>query len=419
MNIKSIQINNLFHTFNHNILLNKDIKIIMGENGVGKTVSLKLIDAIFNKNYEFLAETDFQSIAINFGREKWKITKEKSIDNDYIDKICISSNKKGTEPFIIDSSMIYPRLPSYVDKIDDDHWINRRNRVIYSREHLADRYPPLPLNSIPEWMQNQLNNNHVKLINTQRLFFTENNREAKNGLAVDIYSDELKTLMQEEMTKASLTTADLDRTFPKRLVNLLKAHKKFKLDDILQEIKDLEKKRGELSEAGLLTTKESETIDADDLDEKDKTMLAVMYQYIKDSKEKLHKYDKLYNKVSLLCQIIDTHFKRKALKVDSYRGFIVYPKIDEKIIESDIIPLRNLSSGEQNELVLFYELLFKCDDKDLILIDEPEISLHLEWLQSMIDDIKSIVNENGSKLLIATHSPDFVGDNYDLVQNLK
>ena len=86
MNIKSIQINNLFHTFNHNILLNKDIKIIMGENGVGKTVSLKLIDAIFNKNYEFLAETDFQSIAINFGREKWKITKEKSIDNNYIDK---------------------------------------------------------------------------------------------------------------------------------------------------------------------------------------------------------------------------------------------------------------------------------------------------------------------------------------------
>jgi hypothetical protein len=36
----------------------------------------------------------------------------------------------------------------------------------------------------------------------------------------------------------------------------------------------------------------------------------------------------------------------------------------------------------------------------------------------MIGDLKRISKENGASLLIATHSPDFVGDNYDLVQNL-
>ena len=54
----------------------------------------------------------------------------------------------------------------------------------------------------------------------------------------------------------------------------------------------------------------------------------------------------------------------------------------------------------------------------MVLIDEPEISLHLEWLQSMLDDLKDIFNQTETKMLIATHSPDFVGDNYSLVQNL-
>lgn len=41
------------------------------------------------------------------------------------------------------------------------------------------------------------------------------------------------------------------------------------------------------------------------------------------------------------------------------------------------IPIEHLSSGEKNDFVLFYELIFKCDSKSLILVDEPEISLHV------------------------------------------
>ena len=135
---------------------------------------------------------------------------------------------------------------------------------------------------------------------------------------------------------------------------------------------------------------------------------------VKDSWEKLRKYDSIYNKVSILKDIINIRFNHKKLYIDSKRGFVFLPTNNP--VEE--IPVEKLSSGEQNELVLFYELLFKCDSKDLILIDEPEISLHLTWLQAMIGDLKRISKENGASLLIATHSPDFVGDNYDLVQNL-
>ena len=419
MNIKKIQINNLFHTFTHKIGLNKDLTIIMGENGVGKTVTLKLIDAVFNQHFDFLAETDFESIILTFTKERWIITKEPRVEDG--DNKCIlsfSTTKKDTKPYLIDSTQLYPKLPPHIVRINDDKWYNRRSHMIMSKEYIADRYPIAFQPTFPEWMSNQFNRNHVRLINTQRLFINNSSNDLKNGLAVELYSEQLSKQMQEVMSRASFTTADLDRTFPKRLVKLLKAHKKFNPSKIISDLTDLETKRKKLSEVGLLKTIDAETIGVEELDEKDTTMLTVMHQYVQDSQQKLKQYDRLYNRISLFSKIIDFHFKRKIMRADSSEGFVVYSIIPGEKVEKKEIPLKKLSSGEQNELVLFYELLFKCDDKDLILIDEPEISLHLEWLQTMVNDLRSIVKENKSSLLIATHSPDFIGENYDLVQNL-
>lgn len=44
-----------------------------------------------------------------------------------------------------------------------------------------------------------------------------------------------------------------------------------------------------------------------------------------------------------------------------------------------ILSLEQLSSGEKQEIVLFYELIFETDSQLLLLIDEPEISLHIMW----------------------------------------
>ena len=86
--------------------------------------------------------------------------------------------------------------------------------------------------------------------------------------------------------------------------------------------------------------------------------------------------------------------------------------------ENKDIAVKKLSSGEQNELIIFYNLLFKSTKGDIVLIDEPEISLHIAWQQQLITDLKEIAKETGISLLISTHSPDIIGDNWNLVQTL-
>jgi len=77
-----------------------------------------------------------------------------------------------------------------------------------------------------------------------------------------------------------------------------------------------------------------------------------------------------------------------------------------------------LSSGEQHEVVLLFELLFKAKENSLVLIDEPEISLHVVWQKEFLNDIQEIIELQKIDVIIATHSPQIINDSWDLTVDL-
>jgi predicted ATP-dependent endonuclease of OLD family len=54
-----------------------------------------------------------------------------------------------------------------------------------------------------------------------------------------------------------------------------------------------------------------------------------------------------------------------------------------------------------------------------LFIDEPEISLHISWQNRFIDDLKEITSISKASIVIATHSSDIIGENWDLKVELK
>ena len=79
------------------------------------------------------------------------------------------------------------------------------------------------------------------------------------------------------------------------------------------------------------------------------------------------------------------------------------------------LALRALSSGEQQELVLHYDLLFRVRSNTIVLVDEPELSLHVAWQKRFFPDLLKIVELSNFDVLVATHSPYVVGDRDDLM----
>lgn len=67
---------------------------------------------------------------------------------------------------------------------------------------------------------------------------------------------------------------------------------------------------------------------------------------------------------------------------------------------------RCLSSGERQIIYIFLKVINAGKKSSLILMDEPEISLHLSWQEILLNHIRNV--NDSSQIIIVTHSPAIV-----------
>jgi predicted ATP-binding protein involved in virulence len=82
------------------------------------------------------------------------------------------------------------------------------------------------------------------------------------------------------------------------------------------------------------------------------------------------------------------------------------------------ISVASLSSGEQHLVALFTMLLFSADQGSVVLIDEPEISLHAAWKHAFLADISLVAKLSGLQIVLATHSTAIINGRWDLTEEL-
>lgn len=111
--------------------------------------------------------------------------------------------------------------------------------------------------------------------------------------------------------------------------------------------------------------------------------------------------DKVCNEINAIFSVMDLDVKLVGLSEDNDTRPIFRNTLGK---EFDIT---GLSSGEKQLFLRALALKFLEVNNSVILIDEPEISLHPQWQRKIIDVYKSIGNNN--QLIIATHSPHIVG----------
>jgi predicted ATP-binding protein involved in virulence len=134
--------------------------------------------------------------------------------------------------------------------------------------------------------------------------------------------------------------------------------------------------------------------------------------YLEDWEKKTAVYDELLAKTEVFLKLLNKkRLTNKTAVIKAGKGF--YFADDDKEI-----PLEALSSGEQNETIILFELLFMAKPETLVLIDEPETSLHVSWQHDFLNDLRAIRAINPLSFLIATHSPSIINENWDLTQDL-
>ncbi|CAE6827627.1 AAA family ATPase [Xanthomonas arboricola] len=73
--------------------------------------------------------------------------------------------------------------------------------------------------------------------------------------------------------------------------------------------------------------------------------------------------------------------------------------------QRSITTFSELSSGEQQLLILALKLTAYAGDSTVILIDEPELSLHVSWQRAIPVMLEIVGSRMGCSMVVATHSP--------------
>jgi len=442
MRINKISVTKLFGVFNHVIPLNREegITIIHGPNGFGKTVLLRMVNGFFNSRYSELRNVEFTEFRVDFDDGSILIV-EKSLENHSENqqetKLIFHFNKPGLNRMqhfspslfrvsknIFKSSLnlIESSVPN-LKRIEARTWLYLPTNEQLSLEDVFQRFPdflpihPRELKQEEEWLLNLKNSLKIRFIEVQRLlsFSDIRNSEFRKRpvsliASVATYSQELAKNIQTKLSEYGTLCQSIDRTFPARVVNQ-KVASNLTEETLRNKLSEIEKKRFRLIEAGLLDKDEEHEFQVEkEIDDRTKSILSV---YIEDVQKKLMIFQEIANKIELFKRIINTRFRYKKMTICKDKGFT--------FTTPDGHPLSptNLSSGEQHELVLFYELLFKVQPNSLILIDEPEVSLHVAWQVEFLKNLQEIIKLANFDVLVATHSPDIINDRWDLTVELQ
>ncbi|MEZ2775139.1 AAA family ATPase [Acinetobacter pseudolwoffii] len=432
MHLIKLHINNLFGHFNHKITFNdENITIITAPNGYGKTVCLKVIDAIFNKRFTYLSNLDFSSIELYSNSSILFIKKENLKDksfslslsnSDEVFNYSISAkdvNFNGRRSTL--TQTIENAIP-FLHRISGREWQNFQTDEVYNLEEVLENFseflPDEILNTVyPKWFLEFIANLQVHFIQDQRLIQrkTVNSRNSNKSYidTIEKYADELSELIKEYGVKSALVSQKLDTSFPVRLLTKNDDIIDLQADVLTDELIKLQTKRKELSNFDLLSSDSSlpELQVSSEIKPEDRKVLTL---YINDTKEKLAPYNDIYRRIELFDKILNTkRLSYKKVKFNSKKGFFFETDV------GDPLNLTQLSSGEQHQIVLLYELIFKANENVLVLIDEPELSLHVAWQKEFLNDLTKIIEIQAMPIVIATHSPQIIDSKWHLTIDLE
>ncbi|MCY4549955.1 MAG: AAA family ATPase [Defluviicoccus sp.] len=439
--IASLRVTRLFGRFDHTLLFpaESDISIITAPNGYGKTVLLQMIDSLFNKQFSFFWKIDFEKVeifltsgkSIGILKDTADLFNEHRTDPPGAFRLTTAGFGADGQLFSFSDELLSRQLRSLernlpIDQVGPDRWhdftLDRSLSTYEIVDRYADQLPKSVLGSValPEWLQRALDSVDAHLVETQRLLYLEEPEERRpRGRrdrttpppVVERDANDLAQHIGRLLQQYANESQKLDQTFPKRILA-------FHSDSVSEEteiranLEELTQKQDDLMSVGLLRSTASEPIQPSDIFQQE-SIRRILSIYVDDTRQKLSIFDNTYAKIRLFKQLLDEHFSFKTVVIDPDKGISA---IDNDSGEG--IPLSGLSSGEQHELVLIYELLFKVREGAVILVDEPELSLHVSWQKRFISDLKKIQELRKIKVVIATHSPQIINNEWDLVQDL-
>lgn len=385
--------------------------LLTGANGTGKSTVLRAIDAFGRGAWKTLAGLPFDGLTLEF-------IDDTSVQVDKVDDGLLTISN-GAESWTHNpqtySSPIWSRVAEWTTASFEDVQVVAAPEITLSPysevEPIAAKQskyiPSLSRESTPEWLSQITDRLSVLFITDQRLVVEDRPRGTKDrstqavSAAVTAYAEDLRDRVGSALSDYGVRAQALDRAFPNTVLKAMRQPgKEGGRRGAVEALRRVEQKRETLQSAGLVQIDEPQPALEKELTQGE---IAFVRTYADFALQKYEALDPLLRRVTAFTQFLNARYAGKEIRIQRDDGFVVALDDDTRLAPA------LLSSGEQQMLVLAYQIIFLAAPNTLVLIDEPELSLHVSWQSSLVDDLVNMGAASGLSFLLATHSPTLIG----------
>lgn len=454
MNIQEIKIRKLYGFLDKDISFKTSISILVGINGSGKTSVLNIINWVLKPNFGELCLIEFESIVLKFKykgdsfiltclQNKVEITIEienitKKIKYTKIQATFKIHPKQLTKNEQLRESLIGEYNGLGPEEHEQETWaflfseipkpiVIGLDRNLYTEEGEELRVQTEILSKDKKRViRRDKSSNFTPLDKVKNLLGQEHN----------VYRN--KILQLHSSLNEKIMISAFDKIFTKTNIDSLLKEPRPSVDtiDVLKEQVVSFLKENQPVHAGVQRKKEF-----DASIRKVNNYFNTLKSILKDT-EKKKEYDLLYiTNISQFKKINDlivefSQFEEDTKKLysplkeflDTLNKFFIdsakqlyfdkdNSEIKFSILNKDAVKIddgreiKNLSSGEKQILILLTYIKYNRT-LNVFIIDEPELSLHPKWQGEFLDAVEKLMPKD-SQLIIATHSPEIIGNKKD------
>ena len=412
--IESFEITNLWGYQDIDLIFSKDVNILIGQNGSGKTTILNLLHSILSADLQGVLDIKFEYAEIKLRSFDRKSTR--TVKVDVLDKhlnISVSQNK-----FVFNIDRIPERVPQY-------SYSERGGTVLNSTRHPITRRRVMPKKLYDELT---VLVPIVWLPVSRRLPVSEGEEDRYTRAipleSVDLRLDELLSDLFHYYSSLNAQLSRRYKEFEHQVLSMILYSKDLDRLDLIPSLPTKAEKvqlLGAFEAAGLLNEEMQSRIDEhfttaeevvqriksenpDDLKPGDSLVVPLirrtqaMVEYagkFEEDREEIFASLRLYEKT------VNSFLNDKSIQVDESG------RLKIKLSPSADLNLRLLSSGEKQILILLTEALLTVDKPIVYIADEPELSLHISWQEQLLESLMTFGGQ--MQVIVATHSPEIVG----------
>lgn len=136
---------------------------------------------------------------------------------------------------------------------------------------------------------------------------------------------------------------------------------------------------------------------------------SVVRPYVESVESRFAALDPIYRLIDKLVTTLNGFLSDKSVTFTLSQGFNIQNRLGQRLEPGQ------LSSGEQQLILLFCYVLTARDQPSIFMINEPEISLNVKWQRQLVQSLLDITKEATIQFIFASHSMELLGQHRNRV----